>query len=125
MVARVLVADDNEGMRNVLEATLHQGGHEVLPAAADGAEALALARACLPDAVLLDAMMPHVHGFDVCRQLKDDPATRAIRVVMVTAKSAPADREQGMAAGADAYVTKPFSPKALLEVLAQSLAADR
>jgi CheY-like chemotaxis protein len=119
------VADDNEAMRHVLEATLHQGGHEVLPPAADGAEALALARACLPDAVLLDAMMPHLHGFDVCRLLKGDPATRAIRVVMVTAKSAAADRAQGMAAGADAYVTKPFSPRALLEVLAASLAAPQ
>jgi two-component system alkaline phosphatase synthesis response regulator PhoP len=124
-VARVLVADDNEAMRQVLELTLHQGGHEVLPPATDGAEALAFARAALPDAALLDAMMPRVHGFDVCRQLKSDPATRAIRVVMVTAKSADADRAEGLAAGADAYVTKPFSPRALLELLAATLAAGR
>ena len=102
--------------------TLEDEGYRAAEAT-DGAEALAFARACLPDALLLDAMMPEVHGFDVCRQLKDDPATRAIRVVMVTAKSAEADRAQGLAAGADAYVTKPFSPKALLEVLAASLAA--
>jgi CheY-like chemotaxis protein len=123
MVARVLVADDDEVMRNVLEVTLRRGGHEVLPPATDGAEALAFARACHPDALLLDAMMPRVHGFEVCRQLKNDPATRAIKIVMVSARTAPADREEGLAAGADAYVTKPFSPRGLLEVLAASLAA--
>jgi len=110
-------------MRQVLEVTLRRGGHEVLPSAADGAEALAFARASLPDAVLLDAMMPRVHGFDVCRQLKADPATRAVRVVMVTARVEASDRDRGLAAGADAYVTKPFSPRELLGVLAASLAA--
>ena len=121
-MARVLVADDDAVIRQVLRATLHRGGHDVV-LVADGDEALARARADHPDALLLDAMMPGMHGFDVCRQLKGDAATRAIRVVMVTAKAAQADRDRGIAAGADAYVTKPFSPKELLGVLAACLAA--
>ena len=116
------MVDDDALMRQVLQATLRRGGHEVV-LAADGAEALALAGAGRPDAVLLDAMMPGIHGFDVCRQLKGDPATRAIPVVMVSARAAASDRDRGLAAGAYAYVTKPFSPKELLAVLAASMAA--
>jgi CheY-like chemotaxis protein len=116
------VADDDPVMRQVLQVTLERGGHDVM-LAADGAEALALARARLPDALLLDAMMPGLHGFEVCRQLKGDPATRAMPVVMVTARAAASDRDRGLAAGADAYVTKPFSPKELLALLAERLAA--
>ena len=121
-MATILVADDDVVIRRVLEATLRRGGHEVL-LACDGDEALALARAHLPAAVLLDAMMPGAHGFDVCRRLKADPATRGVLVVMVTARAAASDRDRGLAAGADAYLTKPFSPRELLDVLAASLAA--
>jgi CheY-like chemotaxis protein len=121
-VAKVLVVDDDPVMRQVLEVTLRRGGHDVL-LAVDGTEAIDRARADCPDAVLLDAMMPGLHGFEVCRQLKEDPATRGIRVVMVTARAAASDRDRGMAAGADAYVTKPFSPRELLALLAASLAA--
>ena len=66
--------------------------------------------------------MPGLHGFDVCRRLMGHPATRAIPVVMVTARASPSDRDRGLAAGADAYVTKPFSPKELLALLAALLA---
>ena len=119
----ILVADDDAVIRRVLEATLRRGGYEV-ELAADGAEALSLVRARRPDALLLDAMRPGMHGFDVCRQLKADPATRAVPVVMVTAKAGESDRDRGLAAGADAYVTKPFSPRELLAVLTAVLTAN-
>src|SRR5437867_1823059 len=109
----VLVVDDDAVMRELMVATVERGGHRVL-IACDGKEAVATARAHHPDVVLLDLAMPKLDGFEVCRQLKSDPATSPIRVVVVTALSRPEDRARGEAAGADDYVTKPFHPRALL-----------
>lgn len=113
----VLVADDNPQMRLLLEMTLRKGQYEVL-VTADGGQALQIARERHPDLVLLDAEMPVVHGFEVCRQLKDDPRTRDIQVIMITAKAQEEDRDRGLASGADEYIAKPFSPKELLGRLA-------
>ena len=113
----VLVADDNPQMRLLLEMTLRKGPYDVL-VTADGGQALRIARERHPDLVLLDAEMPVVHGFEVCRQLKADPATRDIQVIMITAKAQEEDRDRGIASGADEYIAKPFSPKELLGRLA-------
>ncbi|MCC5996087.1 MAG: PleD family two-component system response regulator [Oceanicaulis sp.] len=112
MSARVLVVDDIETNRRLLEARLSAEYFEVL-LASDGHECLALARSHEPDLILLDVMMPGIDGFETCRRLKADQATRHIPVVMVTALDQRADRIRGLEAGADDFLTKPVDDVAL------------
>jgi len=107
MSARILVVDDIEANIRLLEAKLTAEYYEVLTAS-DGPTALAVAAAEKPDIVLLDVMMPGMDGFQVCRRLKDDPETRHIPVVLVTALDGRADRIAGLEAGADEFLTKPI-----------------
>lgn len=107
MSARILVVDDIEANVKLLEAKLEAEYYEVLTAG-DGPTALALAASEKPDIVLLDVMMPGMDGFDVCRRLKDDAATRHIPVVLVTALDGRNDRITGLEAGADEFLTKPI-----------------
>ncbi len=107
MTARVLVVDDIEANVRLLEAKLSAEYYEVLTAS-DGATGLAVAAAEQPDIVLLDVMMPGLDGFQVCRRLKDDPTTRHIPVVLVTALDGRQDRITGLDAGADDFLTKPI-----------------
>ena len=107
MSARILVVDDIESNVRLLEAKLTAEYYEVLTAN-DGPTALAMAAAERPDIVLLDVMMPGMDGFSVCRRLKDDPLTRHIPVVLVTALDGRADRVAGLEAGADDFLTKPI-----------------
>jgi two-component system cell cycle response regulator len=107
MTARILVVDDIESNVRLLEAKLTAEYYEVLTAP-DGPTALAIAASELPDIVLLDVMMPGMDGFDVCRRLKEDPATRHVPVVLVTALDGRADRVAGLEAGADDFLTKPI-----------------
>lgn len=109
----LLIAEDEDGIRSLVKMTLARNEYEILEAV-DGEEALALARKHRPELILLDVMMPGLTGFEVCRAIKDDPATAQATVVMLSARTQEADREQGMASGADDYFTKPFSPIALL-----------
>ena len=104
--ARVLVVDDEERNRRLLVAILEAGGYSVAEAA-DGTQALELARQNPPDIVLLDIMMPGIDGYEVARQLKADVATKAIPVVMVTALDDRESRLRGLEAGAEEFVTKP------------------
>jgi len=89
--------------------------------AGSAAEALAVARAQQPQLVLLDVALPDHDGFWVCRTLKNDPTTAHIPVIMLTAMSLSSDRDEAIEAGADAYIVKPFSPRALLEELDRRL----
>ena len=107
MSARILVVDDIEANVRLLEAKLTAEYYEVLTAR-DGPTALAIAAGEKPDIVLLDVMMPGMDGFDVCRRLKNDPETRHIPVVLVTALDGRSDRIQGLEAGADEFLTKPI-----------------
>jgi len=107
MSARILVVDDIEANVRLLEAKLTAEYYEVLTAH-DGPTALAMAVAEKPDIVLLDVMMPGMDGFQVCRRLKDDPETRHVPVVLVTALDGRADRIAGLEAGADEFLTKPI-----------------
>ncbi|ATQ42654.1 PleD family two-component system response regulator [Caulobacter mirabilis] len=107
MSARILVVDDIEANVKLLEARLSAEYYEVLTAS-DGPTALALAAAEQPDIVLLDVMMPGMDGFQVCRRLKEDVATRHIPVVLVTALDGRNDRIAGLEAGADEFLTKPI-----------------
>jgi two-component system cell cycle response regulator len=107
MSARILVVDDIEANVRLLEAKLSAEYYDVLTAS-DGVTALAVAAKEKPDIILLDVMMPGMDGFDVCRRLKDDPETRHIPVVLVTALDGRADRITGLEAGADEFLTKPI-----------------
>src|SRR3954464_12823905 len=107
MSARILVVDDIEANVRLLEARLTAEYYEVLTAS-DGPTALAVAAAEKPDIVLLDVMMPGMDGFQVCRRLKDDPETRHVPVVLVTALDGRSDRVAGLEAGADEFLTKPI-----------------
>ena len=107
MTARILVVDDIEANVRLLEAKLSAEYYDVLTAY-DGPTALALAAAEKPDIILLDVMMPGMDGFAVCQRLKDDPETRHIPVVLVTALDGRSDRIQGLEAGADEFLTKPI-----------------
>ncbi len=109
MVAKtILVVDDEPGIRLYLKRLLGADGFAV-QTAADGDEALASLEAAPPDLVLLDVMVGGRDGYEICETIKRDPATRAIKVCMLSAKSRAIEIEKGMAMGADAYLTKPFS----------------
>jgi two-component system, cell cycle response regulator len=107
MTARILVVDDIEANIRLLEAKLSAEYYEVL-SATDGVTALAMAAAEKPDIILLDVMMPGMDGFQVCRRLKEEPTTRHIPIVLITALDGRADRIAGLEAGADEFLTKPI-----------------
>jgi DNA-binding response OmpR family regulator len=114
MKLKVLVVEDDPTVRDVLTTLLGFDGFEVA-AAPDGSTGLQLAETMQPDVVLLDVVMPGIDGLEVCRSLrKRSPETR---VVMLTGRGSPEDELDGVAAGADAYLRKPFSPLELLEAL--------
>ncbi len=110
---KILLVDDNENIRDALIPLLEREGFKI-SIAADGIEALREARETLPDILLLDIMIPKIDGYDVCRIIKNDPALKKIRIIMLTAKGQAHEQERGKEVGADAYIVKPFSP---LEVL--------
>ncbi len=109
----MLVVDDEKDLVSLLEFNLRQAGYETV-SAMNGAEALAQARRRVPDLVLLDLMLPDLSGTEVCRQLKGDPRTSHVPVVMLTAKGDELDRVVGFELGADDYVVKPFSMRELV-----------
>ena len=117
---RVLIAEDDDSLRALLRLSIDIGG-VVIDEAADGTDALELARRNAPDIALLDWTMPGLSGLEVCRALRSDPRTEEALIVIVTARTQPADRVEALAAGADHYVPKPFSPVALLETVRHAL----
>jgi class 3 adenylate cyclase len=110
---RILIVDDNEANRDILEARLQAHGYELVQAA-DGEEALAAAREYLPDLILLDVMMPKLDGIEVCRRLRDDASLPFMPIILVTAKADAKDVVAGLDAGADEYLTKPVDQLALV-----------
>ncbi len=110
--ARILLADDNADMREYLKRLLSQ--YWVVEAVADGAAALAAIRQQLPDLVLTDVMMPDIDGFKLLRQLRADPRTREVPIVLLSARAGEESRVEGLEAGADDYLIKPFSARELL-----------
>jgi len=110
---KILVADDEVFMLRLLEMTLKKGGFEVL-CCRDGREALALAVTALPRLILLDIMMPGLDGLGALRQLKENPATKDIPVVVLSAKGHALTRVEAQSAGAALFLAKPFSPNQLL-----------
>ena len=113
MTQTILIADDEPNIVISLEYLLQREGYRVL-VARDGQEALDTIAAQRPELVLLDVMLPKLSGFDVCQAIRNDPALAGMRIVMLTAKGRDVEMSKGIALGADAYVTKPFSTKDLL-----------
>jgi DNA-binding response OmpR family regulator len=112
-LARVLIAEDDPGIVASLEFLMRRAGFET-STAADGEEALQLVATFRPHLVLLDIMLPRRSGLDVCRLIRADASLAGTRVLMLTAKGGNRDHERGLAAGADDYVTKPFSTQELV-----------
>ncbi len=111
--ARILIADDNPANVDILAKRLESHGYEILTAF-DGAEALAKARAELPDLILLDVMMPKMDGFAVCREIKGDTTLPFMPIILVTAKTESKDIVEGLEAGGDEYLAKPVDHAALV-----------
>jgi len=115
-MATILVADDEAPIVELVRFTLEDDDIQVV-GAFDGVAALELASAVKPRLALLDVQMPHLSGLEVCRRLRQMPGCADIRIVMLSAAAQAEDRARGLAAGADEYLTKPFSPLALLTLV--------
>lgn len=120
MKKRILIADDEPNIVLSLEYLMKREGFEV-QVAIDGEAALQAIAAQLPDLVLLDIMLPRKDGFDVCQQIRSHPQWQSIKVVMLTAKGRDTEVSKGIALGADAYMTKPFSTMDLVAQVRQLL----
>ena len=120
----VLVADDDADIRDLVAFKLEQAGLEVI-AVEDGETALEEARAKQPALAVLDISMPGLSGIDVCRMLRADPATAGMLIIMLTARVQEQDVQGGFSAGADDYVTKPFSPRELVSRMQALLSRTR
>jgi two-component system alkaline phosphatase synthesis response regulator PhoP/two-component system response regulator VicR len=113
MPKKILAVDDERHIVRLVEVNLQRAGYEVVTAY-DGKEALEKVKSENPDLVVLDVMMPYMDGFEVLKNLKSDPVTAEIPVIMLTAKAQDADVFRGWQSGVDCYLTKPFNPMELL-----------
>lgn len=120
---RILVADDDPVILRLLQVNFGLEGFEV-ETASRGEDALAKARQFVPDIILLDVMMPGVDGWEVCRRLKEDQVTTGIPVIFLSARAQDQDRKRGYELGVVAYVTKPFDPGELVDVVRRSLGQE-
>lgn len=123
MTKTILIADDEPNIVISLEYLLQRDGYRVV-VARDGQEALDAIAAGPPDLVLLDVMLPRVSGFEVCQTVRENPALAGMPIVMLTAKGREVEVIKGLALGANAYITKPFSTQELLAQIHAQLGAD-
>jgi len=120
-LTRVLVVEDDVDIQKVIRMSLKLRGVSEVVLVESGTECIERLSGFTPDVILLDVMMPHVDGYETCWRLKQDPATRAIPVVFLTARVQKADRERGMKLGALGYLTKPFDPMTLHDQILELL----
>ena len=123
MAKRILIADDEPNIVLSLEFLMRRAGYEV-EKVADGEAALEAVRRAPPDLILLDVMMPRRDGFEVCQEIRRDPALAGVRVAMLTAKGREVEREKGMALGADTYITKPFATQEVIDTVRSLLEGE-
>ncbi len=123
-MAKILVVDDEKDTVSALKVRLESMGFEVIPAY-DGIEALAQARSALPDAILLDIMLPKLDGYKVCRMLKFDEKFKHIPIIIMTAKAEESHRRLGADVGADAYFAKPLKTDELVNKLKELLSLKK
>lgn len=124
MTSKILIADDEPNILITLEYLMKREGYEVV-LARDGQEAIEVLRRERPRLVLLDVMMPRKSGFEVCQELRADEQIKDTLVLMLTAKGRDTDIAKGKGVGADAYMTKPFSTKELVQKVSSLLAGER
>lgn len=110
----ILLVDDEPYILRSLSFVLEREGYSVLTAS-DGEDALETIRRIRPSMVFLDIMLPRKNGYEICAEVKEDPTLSTTHIVMLSAKGQQVDRERGMLAGADEYMTKPFSPREIVE----------
>jgi DNA-binding response OmpR family regulator len=122
--ASILIADDDPNILRALSFLMRREGHDVRTATG-GQQALAMVAAAAPDLLLLDLMMPHGNGHEVCRALRANPDHDAVRIIMLTARGQDVDQREGLALGADAYVTKPFAINDVVDCVRRVLAQPR
>lgn len=120
MPKKILVADDEEDVKIIVQLFLESKGYEIVTAY-DGLDAIDKAKSERPDLILLDIMMPVLDGFEVCRRLKSEPSTAPVPVIMISASSQSESKKRGLEAGAVDYIVKPFEPDHLAKVLAKHL----
>jgi len=123
MISKILIADDEPHIRLLLGRILEEfedRGVEVLTAN-DGSEALEIIEKEQPGLIFLDVMMPKIDGFEVCRKVKSDLGLGNIFIVMLTAKGQETDKKQGLEVGANTYITKPFDPDKIMQIVEQLL----
>ena len=120
MGKKILIVDDEPNIVVSLEFLMRQKGYEV-KVATNGEDALAAVGEFAPDLILLDVMMPRLSGYDVCQKVRENPSWAGIRIIMLSAKGRDVEVNKGLAVGADAYVTKPFSTKDLIDQVARML----
>lgn len=117
---KILVADDEPHILRIVKDKLSNAGFKVI-ATTNGEEALEAAKAQRPDLILLDVMMPKMNGFEVCASLRADKSFDSTPIILLTARGQESDMKAGLEAGATEYITKPFSPRQLLETVRQRL----
>ena len=122
-MAKIVIAEDEPSVRSLIRLTLDSGQMEIFEVA-DGASAIEVALRERPELLFLDWGMPGQTGIEVCRALRRDPRTEGIKIVMLTARSDNGDRLAGLEAGADDYITKPFSPLQLLDKVIEVLGPE-
>jgi len=113
MGSGILMVEDNEDNRRILRDLLTSAGYETIEAD-DGNAAVSLAQSCAPDLILMDIQLPGIDGYEATRRIKAQPALAAVPIIAVTSYALSGDEVKAAAAGCDAYVTKPFSPRQLL-----------
>ena len=116
MSRRILIVDDEPNIVTSLEFLMRGSDYDGR-VARNGEEALQLAESFRPDVVLLDVMMPHRSGFEVCQKIRENPVLGDVKIVMLTAKGRDVEKEKGLDLGANAYITKPFSTKELMNTV--------
>lgn len=118
---RVLVVEDEDNIALALDFLMEREGYDH-DRVADGGAALPKIRAMRPDLVVLDVMLPGVSGYDICRDVRGDPALREVKILMMTARGSSVERRRGQAIGADGFITKPFELKELRQEMRRLLA---
>jgi two-component system, cell cycle response regulator DivK len=124
MSTRILVIDDHEDNRRILNDLLTNAGYEVLMAA-NGEDGVALAKTRAPNLILMDIQLPDIDGYEATRRIRGDPTLRNLPVIAVTSYALSGDDAKALAAGCDAYIAKPFSPRALLATVREYLAQSQ
>jgi len=123
MAKSVLIVEDEPNIVISLEFLMKKAGYDVT-IARDGESALEAVNGRIPDIILLDVMLPKKNGYQVCEAIRHDPALATIKIVMLTAKGRDVERDKGMALGADAYITKPFSTRDVVDTVRRLLGGE-